>query len=167
LAFGAGASFTSGVFLVSLAAVLLRPVADFVAALVLSTADFVALCARFAAFSAARRASATGSILAVSDLPPSGERLSFIRNIAIASSARSRNITIASRNSAKKPTNSKTAANQSSLIASKVSAKNSKPIFSSPSQKKARTRLSFMSLSNEKKKLISFDIRGLHKVVVF
>ena len=72
------------------AALLVFSTAVLVAALAFSPAVFVTSRARIAAASAALRASTIGSISAVSDFPPSGERLLLIRKIATINSQRRR-----------------------------------------------------------------------------
>ena len=79
----------------SLALLLIDSPVELAAALVLDARLLVASRARLAASSAALRASNNGSISAVSDLPPSGERLSLIRKRAMAASQIRRNATIA------------------------------------------------------------------------
>ena len=105
------------------AALLVFSTALLVAALAFSPAVFDRSRALRAAASAALRASTIGSILAVSDFPPSGERLSLILKRATASSQIRRNVTSVSKILPKKSINSTIAANGPNLIALKASLK--------------------------------------------
>ena len=127
--------------------------------LTLSTEDLVrsaAVCvnsrARLEAASAAFLVSPIISTSAVSDLPPSGDKLSLMRKIATAISLTKRMMTNAKRMVTKNWTILTIVARIPSLIDASAVEKKSSPQVMRANQKKGITNFSFISLSKEKKK---------------
>lgn len=123
---------------------------------VFSVADLPSSFARAAASSAALRVSATISMSADSDFPPSGDRLSFIRKRATANSLTKRIDTRASKIETKKPMKFTIEATGFRWIESKAVEKNVRPHEIMANQKNGIMSFSLSNLSKEKKKLKRF-----------